>query len=83
MRLRNHEIHDRINGNLKIEFAEQNVSSYAGLELFKRYFRIIGLNSRVRRAFRAHQFKGDYAVIDYILVFIALFLKVSRWKEND
>ena len=78
MRLRNHDIHDRINGNLKIEFAEQSVSSYAGLELFKRYFRIIGLNSRVRKAFRAHEFKGDYAVIDYILVFIALWVTGGR-----
>jgi hypothetical protein len=78
VRLRNHEIHDRINGNLKIEFAEQSVSSYAGLELFKRYFRLIGLNSRVRQAFRAHEFKGDYAVIDYILVFIALWVTGGR-----
>lgn len=78
MRLRNHEIHDRINGNLKIEFAEQSVSSYAGLELFKRYFRIIDLNSRVRRAFRVHDFKGDYAAIDYILVFIALWITGGR-----
>jgi len=78
VRLKNHEIRDRINGNLKIEFAEQEISSYSGLELFKRYFRLINLNSRVRRAFQAHQFGGDYAVIDYILVFIALWLTGGR-----
>ncbi len=78
MRLRNHEIHDRINGNLRIEFAEQQVSSYSGLELFKRYFRLIGLNSRVRRAFQGYEFDGDYAVIDYILVFIALWITGGR-----
>lgn len=78
MRLRNHEIHDRINGNLKIEFAEQEISSYSGLELFKRYFRLIDLNSRVRRAFRGYEFSGDYAVIDYILVFIALWITGGR-----
>lgn len=30
MRLRNHEIHDRINGNLKVEFADQEITSYSG-----------------------------------------------------
>ena len=78
MRLKNHEIHDRINGNLKIEFAEQQVSSYSGLELFKRYFRIIRLNDQIRQAFKAHDFRGDYGVAQYILVFIALWLTGGR-----
>lgn len=78
MRLRNHDIHARINGNLKIEFAEQDVSSYSGLELFKRYFRIIGLNSRIRSAFAAHEFGGDYTIVEYILIFIALWVTGGR-----
>jgi hypothetical protein len=78
VRLRKHEIRDRINGNLKIEFAEQQISSYSGLELFKRYFRIINLNSRIREAFRSYHFNGDYSVIDYILVFITLWLTGGR-----
>ena len=78
MRLRKHETHDRINGNLKIEFAEQQVSSYSGLELFKRYFRIIRLNTSIRRAFRDHEFKGDYSVVDYVLVFMALWTTGGR-----
>lgn len=78
MRLRNHEIHDRINGNLKIEFAQQDVSSYAGLELFKRYFRLIGLNDRIRRAFKQYDFGGDYGVGHFILVFIALWITGGR-----
>ncbi|MGH2569184.1 MAG: IS1380 family transposase [Bacteroidota bacterium] len=78
MRIRNHEIHDRINGNLKVEFAEQQITSYSGLELFKRYFRLIDLNSRIKRAFRAHEFSGDYSVIDYILIFITLWITGGR-----
>ena len=74
MRLRKHDIHQRINGNLKIEFAEQQISSYSGLELFKRYFRIIRLNHRIRRAFQGYGFKGDYSVGDCILVFITLWI---------
>ena len=74
MRLEKHEIHRRIKSDLKIEFAPQQISSYSGLELFKRYFRIIGLNSRIRQAFQGNDLSGDYGVVDCILTLIALFL---------
>lgn len=78
MRLRKHEINQRVNGNLKIEFAKQDVSSYSGLELFRRYFRLINLNNRIRKAFRVYKFNGDYTIVDYVLVFIALWLTGGR-----
>ncbi len=78
MRLKNHEIHARRNGDLRVEFSQQNLTSYSGLELFSRYFRLIGLNFRIRRAFRAHHLSGDYGVADFILVFIALWLTGGR-----
>lgn len=74
MRIEKHEIRRRIKSDLRIEFAPQQISSYSGLELFKRYFRLIGLNSRIRRAFCGHQFGGDYGVVDCILTLIALYL---------
>lgn len=74
MRLEKHGIHRRIKSDLKIEFAPQQISSYSGLELFKRYFRIIGLNSRIRQAFQGYEFSGDYGVVDCILTLIALYL---------
>lgn len=74
MRLEKHEIHRRIKSDLKIEFAPQQISSYSGLELFKRYFRIIRLNSRIRMAFHGYELTGDYSVVDCILTLIALFL---------
>jgi hypothetical protein len=78
VRLKNHDYHARSNGDLRIEFAKQDLTSYSGLELFIRYFRLIGLNFRIRRAFRAHRLSGDYAVTDFILVFIALWLTGGR-----
>jgi hypothetical protein len=63
---------------LKIQFVQQDISSYSGLELFHRYFRLIGLNFRIRRAFRANQLSGDYQVTEFILVFIALWLTGGR-----
>ena len=74
MRLEKHEIHRRIKSDLRIEFAPQQISSYSGLELFKRYFRIIGLNSRIRRAFQGYELSGDYSVVDCILTLITLSL---------
>jgi len=74
MRLGKHEIHRKIKSDLRIEFAPQQISSYSGLELFKRYFRIIGLNSRIRRAFQGYEISGDYGVVDCVLTLIGLYL---------
>jgi DDE family transposase len=78
VRLKNSEYHAPRNGDLRIEFVSQDLSSYSGLELFRRYFRLIGLNARIRRAFRDHQLKGDYGLVSFILVFIALWLTGGR-----
>lgn len=78
VRLRKQEFSGRINGDLKIEFAPQAVTAHAGLELFRRYFGLIALNSRVRRHFRTHDLGGDYSVVQLILVFVALWLTGGR-----
>jgi hypothetical protein len=74
VRLKNHEYRDSRKGNLKFEFTKQELSSYSGLEVFRRYFQVIGLHFRIRRAFRAHHLSGDYGITDCILVFFALWL---------
>jgi hypothetical protein len=63
---------------LKIEFAEQSVSGFSGLELVKRYFRLIRLNSQVRRAFQGYAVAGDYSVVQMLLVMMALWLTGGR-----
>jgi len=78
VRLRKQDFSRRINSDLKIEFAEQDLSSFSGLELFRRYFALIGLNSRVRQAFARHRLVGDYSVSHFIMVFIALWLTGGR-----
>jgi hypothetical protein len=74
MRLAKHELRARIKSDLKIEFAPLQLTSHSGLELFKRYFRIIQLGSRIKRAFRDHDLRGDYQVVDVILVLITMWL---------
>jgi hypothetical protein len=89
MRLGKHEIHRAIKSDLKIEFAPLQLTSYSGLELFKRYFRLISLNNRVGGAFREHELGGDYQAVDVILVLIAIWLcggdrlRHVRWIASD
>jgi len=74
VRLKNSEIHDRINGNLQIEFTDQKLTSFSGLELFNRFFRAIDLRTRIKAAFRSAQTNGDYKVQELVLTFVALWL---------
>ncbi len=52
VRRRNTDLHSRVNRDLALDFGEVNLTSYAGLELFQRYLRTMGLNALIRRAFR-------------------------------
>lgn len=89
MRLAKHEIRQSIKSDLKIEFARQQLTSYSGLELFKRYFRLISLNHRIRQAFREYELGGDYQAVDVVLVLIAIWLcggdrlRHVRWIASD
>lgn len=78
MRFKNSEYARRSNGDLRVEFVDQDLSSYSGLELFRRYFRLIGLNSRIRQAFREQGLGGDYGLVPFVLVFVALWLTGGR-----
>lgn len=78
MRLRRQDFSQRINSDLKIEFAKQDLSSFSGLELFRRYFALISLNSRIRKAFQGSGISGDYSVTQLIMVFVALWLVGGR-----
>jgi hypothetical protein len=74
MRLKKGENRHRVNADLKIEFTRQDVTSYAGLELFRRYFQLIRLNERVRKRFAHTGIKGDYSIIQFIMLFVCLWL---------
>ena len=89
MRLAKHDLRQAIKSDLQIEFAPQQLTSYSGLELFKRYFRIISLNSRIKQAFREYELGGDYQAVDVILVLIAMWLcgedrlRHVKWIASD
>jgi hypothetical protein len=67
---------------LQIEFVRQDLTSYGGLELLRRYFRLLGLHRRLRRAFRAYGLGGDYGGGRLVLLLIALFVVGARRLEH-
>jgi len=74
VRLRKVKIHRRVNGNLKIEFAKTSLTSYAGLELLIRYFKLINLNNIIRMHLSNIKLSGDYIATSMVRVFVGLII---------
>src|SRR6266481_6443096 len=72
MRLKVGRLGRVVKRDLAIEFGGEQLTSYGGLELLRRYFHLIGLNHRIRRGFREHQLRGDYSCTHLVLLVIAL-----------
>ena len=72
MRLGKRSCQARVNGEMRIEFSPQCLTSYSGLELLDRFLRTIDLDGRVRRAFAEQRFLGDYSVVSMIRLLLGL-----------
>ena len=59
MRLKVTRLWRAIKRELPIQFGLEQLTSYGGLELVRRYFHLIGLNARIRCALGKHA-GGDY-----------------------
>src|SRR5207249_6163521 len=78
MRLRKADLRGRVNANLEFRFASPGLTSYAGLELVRRYFGGIGLVAQLRRCLEAHVPRSDFGVPSMILVVLALLISGGR-----
>jgi Transposase DDE domain group 1 len=89
MRLKVRSLRQVVNRDLPIEFGRERLTSYGGLELLRRYFRLIELHRRIRRAFRDQRIGGDYGCARLVLLVVALLLvggrrlKHIRYVAND
>jgi hypothetical protein len=72
MRLRKRDLSRRVNGDLSIQFGDERLTSFAGLEILMRYLRQLDLNGRLRDAFGSISFRGDYPWIAMIRLVVAL-----------
>ena len=82
MRLSRADFHSACKSFLKIEFASQDITAFGGLELIRRYFRLIELGRTVRSVFARYNLGGDYRAIDMILVIVVLILVGGRRLDH-
>jgi hypothetical protein len=78
MRLRKAELRGRVNGNLELRFGERRLTSYAGLELVRRYLGAVGLVDQMRRLLDAHLPCTDFGVGRMVLVVLTLLISGGR-----
>ena len=82
MRLRIASLRRRVKADLPIEFVRQDLTSYGGLELLRRFFSRIELYGRLRRAFDAVGLRGDYGGGRLVLLLVGLFAVGARRLEH-
>jgi len=82
VRLSRADFHASCKGFLRIEFANQDITAFGGLELLRRYLALIELGRTVRSVFARYEVGGDYRAIDMILVILVLVLVGGRRLEH-
>lgn len=78
MRRRKSDLTARVNGNLRLEFGDVTLTSYAGLELFGRYLRQSHFNHLIRKARADAPSGGDFGVVAMIRLLLALVVLGGR-----
>lgn len=68
MRLRIASLRRAVKGDLRIEFVQQDLTSFGGLELLRRYFQLLDLHRRIRQAFSAYGLGGGAVVEELRLI---------------
>jgi hypothetical protein len=68
----------RIKGNLRVEFADERLTSHAGLELFRRHARQSGLAEELRASERDLPRRGDLRFMPLVLLVVAMLLVGGR-----
>ena len=67
-----------IKRDFSIQFGREQITSYGGLELLRRFLVLIGLRARIRCAFAAQQLGGDYGASQLVLLVIGLLVVGAR-----
>src|SRR6202162_2807537 len=81
MRLKVRRLWRAIKRELPIQFGHEQLTSYGGLELVRRYFHLIGLNARIRCALGKHA-GGDYGCTHLVLLVVGLVVVGARRLQH-
>lgn len=71
-----------VKGDLQVEFTEERLTSYGGLELIRRYFEQIGLRQRIEDRLKASGVRSDYGSSRLVLLVVTLLLVGARRLEH-
>ena len=71
-----------VKADLPIEFVPQQLTSYGGLQLLRRYFRLLDLHRRIRRVFSRYGLGGDNGAGRLIVLVIGLLVVGARRLEH-
>jgi hypothetical protein len=74
VRLRKDVLRARVKGPIEIQFTEEPLSAYAGLELFGRYLKSSGWAEKLRTIFATREFDTDYGSFRMSLMTIGMIL---------
>jgi hypothetical protein len=78
VRYRKADLGTAVKNDLRVEFTESGLSSYAGLELLIRYLRSIRFNELIRHHFQGVSFGGDYSIVTMIRLLTGMVLVGAR-----
>ena len=78
MRLTVERLRRVIKRDFSIQFGREQLSSYGGLELLRRFFALLDLKARARRVLAAQQLGGDYGASHLVLLVIGLLVVGAR-----
>jgi hypothetical protein len=78
MRYRKASLSAAVKSDLRVEFTESALTSYAGLELLIRYFRSIRFNDAIRRHLGGASARGDYGTVAMLRVLLGLLIVGGR-----
>lgn len=82
MRLRMASLRRVVKGDLTLQFVPQPLTSFAGLELLRRYVQRLALAARLRRVWEAPGLGGDYGGARLSLLVMALLYVGGRRLEH-
>ena len=74
MRIKKGSIRGRVKSEIPIVFTQEKLTSYGGLEIFRRYLDRSGFTDRLREAFSLREFDGDYGSFRITLALIGMLL---------
>jgi hypothetical protein len=78
VRLRKAELRKRVNGSLELRFGCEGLTSYAGLELLRRFFQASGLVRKVRETVERSLPRSDYGASRLVMLLVTLLISGGR-----